>query len=404
MTKMVKAIKLIFFFLLLVIGISCKSNNSSIDYLQKVLANLEKIESASYSSLHESWLPGDTAAYGVYCRLYKEFNNPVDTAIGVSYVWFDCDMPTVFRAAYDGTIQAETYKDKKIIVIDNFTARPLPFRPVSTPFFNRTKNIIQYALTTKDSVILDLKEYDEYYYFKLVIKEDKKVEFFGKAYYMPNNPYTLDPTSIYELWINKSNYLPYKARREMSHQTTIETVSNVVLNKLSIADFNIHDLFPKDYEIRKNGETNGEQKDLNLTGKIAPSWILNDKDERKVSLSEFKGKILLLQLTGIGCGPCAASIPFLKEIKNKYSDDRFAVIAIETWKRKTNTLQYYSKKNELNYNLLSGTDDVVKDYQTGGLVPVFFIMDKELVIRKIIKGYSEESTRKEIIETINKLL
>ena len=403
MTKIAKLANFIFLFLY--IGISCNSNNnSSTDYLQKVLGNLEKIKSASYSSLHKCWLPGDTAAYGVYCRLTKEFDNPADTTIGASFIWFDCDMPAVFRAAYDGTIKAVTYKDKKIIVIDNFTTRFLQYRPVSPPFFNRTKNIIQYALTTKDSVILDLKELDKDYYFRLVINEDKQVEFFGKAYYMPENPYTLYPTSIYELWINKSNNLPYKVRREMSNQTTIETISNVELNKLSLADFNVYDYFPVDYEIHKYGEENGKSKEADLTSKKTPFWTLADKDGQNISLFDFKGKVLLLQLTGIGCGPCQASIPFLKEIKEKYSDDSFELIAIETWKRTPHSLQYYSKKNELNYNLLCGTDAIIKEYQTGGAVPVFFILDKEQIIRKIIHGYSEERTRKEIIETINKLL
>ena len=313
-------------------------------------------------------------------------------------------MPTKWQWGYDGKIRAVTYPEKKVIVVDNFTARPLPFRPLTPPFFNYTKNIIQYALTTKDSITLDLVEFKEYYYFKLVINEDKQVEFFGKAYYMPENPYISGTTSIYELWISKLNNLPYKYRREMSNNISVQTISNVELNKLSIADFNIYDYFPADYKIQKYGENDGENKELSLTGKKAPVWILDDKDEQRVSLSEFKGRILLLQLTGIGCGPCQASIPFLKEIKEKYNEDKFELIAIETWKRKSHSLQYYSEKNGLSYNLLSGTDDVVKDYQTGGLVPVFFILDREQIIRKVFKGYDGERTKKEIIEAINELL
>ena len=49
------------------------------------------------------------------------------------------------------------------------------------------------------------------YYFKLVIDENQQVEFFGKAYHMPLPPFDIgSTTSIYELWINKSNDLPYK--------------------------------------------------------------------------------------------------------------------------------------------------------------------------------------------------
>ena len=400
---MAKTVKFIFFFLLLNIGISCTTNNS-INYLQKVLDNLEKIESATYVGQKESWQHGDTIPIGVYCNFIREFNNPTDTTIRASFVEFDCDVPTKLNFGYDGKIRALISHTEKRISVDNFTARPLPFRPVSPPFFNLTKNIIEYALTTKDSIILDLKEFEENYYFKLIINEDKQVEFFGKAHYMPENPYIWETTSVYEIWISKSNNLPYKVRREMSNDIFVEILSNVEFNKLSIADFNIYDYFPNDYEIKKYGENSRENNESNLIGKEAPVWILNDKDEQSVSLSEFRGKVLLLQFTGIGCGPCLASIPFLKEIKEKYNKDQFELIAIETWLRKSHSLQNYSNKNGLNFNLLSGTDDVVKDYQTGGAAPVFLILDREQNIRKVINGYSEERTGKEIIEAINELL
>lgn len=400
---MTKIVKSIFILILFNIGISCNTN-SSIDYLKKVLENLEKIESAAYLNQVESWIPGDTIPQGVNCRFEQEFNNAADTTIGASYVSFDCDEPTKLDFAYDGKIRAITYHELKEIVVDDFTARPLPFRPISPPFFNYVKNIIKYALTTKDSITFELKEFKEYFYFKLVIHEDKNVEFFGKAYYIPENLHTTETTSIYELWINKSNNLPYKSRREMSHDISVNTISNVELNRLSISDFNIYEYFPVDYKIKNYGKNNREHKEFNLIGKKAPVWILKDKNEQSVSISDFKGKILLLQLTGIGCGACYESIPFLKEIKEKYSEEKFELVAIETWVRKPYFLQNYSNRNELNYNLLCGTEEIVKDYQTGGVVPVFFILDREQIIRKVFHGYSVDSIRKEIIDAINELL
>ena len=403
MIKILKTVKLIYLLLLLSIGISCNTNNS-INYLKRVLSNLERIESATYSVQSEAWYPGDTLPYSVNCKFVHEYNNPMDSTIGASDICFDCDVTTKLKSGYDGKIKASINHDEKVIVLDDFSTRPLPFRTYSPPFFNYTKNIIQYALTTKDSISFDLKEFEEYYYFKLIINENKQVEFFGKAYHMPESPYISETTSIYEIWISKSNNLPYKLRREMSHQTSVKTISNIELNKLSITDFNIYDYFPIDYEIKEYKLNSIENKKLNLIGRKAPAWILNNKDEQSVSLSDFEGKILLLQLTGIGCGPCQVSIPFLKEIKEKYSGDSFELIAIETWKRKLHSLQYYSDKNELNYSLLIGTDDIVKDYQTGGLVPVFFILDREQIIRKVFRGYDEETAKKEIINAINELM
>lgn len=101
---------------------------------------------------------------------------------------------------YDGNARVVAYHDVKRLMIDDFTFRPLPFRPLDPPFFNCTKNIIRYALTTQDNITIQLKERGGDYYFKLVIEEDKQVEFFGKAHYMPANPYNMgNTTSIYEL-------------------------------------------------------------------------------------------------------------------------------------------------------------------------------------------------------------
>ena len=391
--------------LLFAVLIGCNTSVNTNDYLKKVLNNLEKIESATYHEYMESWQPGDTIAITARCIFVKEYDNLSDTTIGASFVSFDCEDTTKLLWGYDGKVRVSIYDDKKRVVVDDFTARSFPFRLVGPPFFNYVKNIISYALNTEDSVNVDLIDNNDHYYFKLTINEDRQVEFFGKAYHMPVNPYNFgETTSIYELWISKTDDLPYKVRREMSNNISASTCSKVEFNKLSINDFNIYEYFPADYEIEEYRYGNRERKESDLVGKKAPDWVLNDKDEQSVSLSDFKGKVLLIQITGIGCGPCHASIPALNRIKEKYSSDEFELLAIETWVRKPHSLQVYSNKNNVNYNMLSGTDEVVKDYKTGGAAPVIFILDKQQIVRKVINGYSEKTTENEIIDAINECL
>ncbi len=141
----------------------------------------------------------------------------------------------------------------------------------------------------------------------------------------------------------------------------------------------------------------------NLTGKKAPEWTLNDIKERPVSLSDLKSKVILVNITGIGCGACQASIPFLKELKRKYQEEDFELVAIESWSR-MHSLQNYAKRKELNYMFLDGDDKVIEDYRTGGAAPYFFILDKERIIRKVIRGYGMGKTDKEITEAIEELL
>ena len=392
---------------LLVMNVCGKNDVDMRTYLKKVLSNLDKVESASYHEQSQSWQPGDTTAITNSFRFIKEYTNPSDSTIGASYVALNAKDTTRFEFGYDGKVKMISFHEHKGIMIDDYTTRKLPFRLVGPPFFCYSRNIIGYALSTGDSITTEWKDLGEAYYFKLVIHEDKQVEFFGKAYYIPKPPFDLeDPTSIYELWINKSDDLPYKVRREMSHQISANICSDVVLNQLSMADFNLYDYLPQDYEIRKYGEK-GKTTQLSareLIGKKAPDWMLKDMYENPVSLSNLKSKVLLVNLTGIGCGACHASIPFLNGLKEKFNADEFEVVSIETWGRKPHSLRTYADKNQINYRFLCGDEGIVKSYRTYGAAPFFFILDQDRVVRKVIQGYGMEKTDKEITDAIKALL
>lgn len=397
--------KCISFFLILTVICGCKDGNRE-NYLKKVLNNLEKIESATYYTTLEAWGPGDSIAVYTNCRFNKEFNNPMDSTIGASFVTLNCDDTTKIESGYDGDVRVLVYHDDKVLVIDDFTVNPQPFRPVSSPFFNYTKNIIQYMLTTQDSITVESEVFDDHSYYKLTIHEDTQVEFFGKAYHQPDNPYLFgETTSIYELWINKSNDLPYKVRREMSHDISAVTCTEITgINELSLDGFQVYDYFPQDYEIRKYRVRNDMRSASDLLGKKAPDWTLNDMNEQPLSLSDIKSKVVLINFTGIGCGPCLAAIPCLRELKETLNDDDFELVAIETWMRKPHLLQNYANKNKLNYTLLGATDEVTKNYQTGRGVPVFFILDEQRMVRNVIIGYSLETTGEEIRNAVMELL
>ena len=387
---------------LFLLHIPVKSQNMSHDHLKKTLDTLEKIESAAYREYSCSWEPGDTVAVRGNSFI-MEFNNPADSTIGATLRRYDGIDTTRLEFLYDGDRKASIYHKEKGAIVDDFTVRRLPFRLVTPPFFNYAKNIVRYALETNDSIDVDLEDLGDEYHFKLVIHEEEQVEFFGKAYIIPKNPYMLDPTSIYELWIRKSDGLPYKVRREMSHNISESVCSDVTLNQLQSGGFTVDDYIPQGYEVRKYGEKSNKKTDSGLIGKKAPDWSLKDMNEQTVSLSGLKGKVVVVGLTGIGCGPCLASIPFLNKLKKDFSAEKFELVVIETWKRNTYSLQNYAQKHHIEYTFLSGNEDIVKNYQTPA-VPVFFILDRESIVRKVINGYALEKTDQEIAEAIRKLL
>ncbi len=390
--------------LVIILLASCGRDYTSKEYLNTVLGNLRQIETASYYEFGEAWSPGDTAASFVFWRFYREYRNPSDTTIGSSFVVLDSLTRSKASFCYDGQMLATFYDEHKGIIIDSFRLSPLPFRPLSAPFYNYVTSIINYALTTGDSISLDLKEQDKDVFARLTIHEDEQVEFFGKAFHMPPPPYTYgDNTSIYELWIDKGTDLPYKVRREMSHDISVSTSFDPEFNKLDINDFRAVDFYPPDYEIRQYGyKTTDEKKSELLNGK-APEWVLQSAGNQTVSLADFTSRVVLIQFTSVTCGPCRASIPFLKEINKEYGKDDFALVAIECTSKNLNALRNYMSRNQFDYTFLQAEKEVLKNYSIGSY-PVFFILDQERIIREIIKGYAEGATDERIRFTVNKLL
>ena len=191
-------------------------------------------------------------------------------------------------------------------------------------------------------------------------------------------------------------------RSKWSHATFFESCKNAKFNLNKDAVFNASNFYPCHFEIVQLQR--GQQKPKkDMVGKKAPDWLLQDIDFNEVRLRDLGSKVLLIQFTGIGCGPCHHSIPFLKHLVTEYKTKDFEFISIETWSKNMEGLKRYKQKNEFNFRFLKSIDEVTKSYDVSS-VPVFFIIDENRIIRKVIKGYSKGITDNEIIENIDVLL
>jgi thiol-disulfide isomerase/thioredoxin len=161
------------------------------------------------------------------------------------------------------------------------------------------------------------------------------------------------------------------------------------------------DFIPDNFEIVVRGSKQPFRVDL--TGKAAPDWSLKDSGNRTVGLKDMKSKVLLIEFTGIGCAPCHAAIPFLKQLVKDFKDKDFGFVSIETWSSGIDALGKYQKENALNYTFLKASDGLTKKYEVTG-VPSFFILDRSRIIRKVVVGYEKGTTDKELRNSINELL
>ena len=63
-------------------------------------------------------------------------------------------------------------------------------------------------------------------------------------------------------------------------------------------------------------------------GEPEPELTLKDLDGKDVSLSQFKGKVVLVNFWATWCDPCRVEIPWLIEMQQKYGPKGFTVLGI----------------------------------------------------------------------------
>jgi len=138
--------------------------------------------------------------------------------------------------------------------------------------------------------------------------------------------------------------------------------------------------------------------------KPAPAFTLPDYPGRKsVSLSDYKGKIVLINFWYPSCGPCRGEFPTLQRVLDKYKDRGFAILSLNVLPEEADFVMPYLTKNRFGFRPLeTSTDWADKTYGARGF-PTNFLVDGEgRIIFKpgIIRSPREERTFELQIEAL----
>lgn len=140
-----------------------------------------------------------------------------------------------------------------------------------------------------------------------------------------------------------------------------------------------------------------------LTSKPAPDFILTSLDGEEVRLSDLRGKVVILDFWGIGCGPCYYLMPVIEKFYQRHKDEVY-VYGIESWDNSVKDIKQTLDQFGWTYPNLVGSDEVNKAYGIKG-VPHMFIIDSEGKIRYEHRGAtSGEGYAKQMYDQLEWLL
>ncbi len=135
-------------------------------------------------------------------------------------------------------------------------------------------------------------------------------------------------------------------------------------------------------------------------GKTAPDFALKDILEGKeFTLSQFKGKVVLINFFTFFCGPCREEMPDLEKIYQELKGRGYATIGIGLSSDPTQ-VRFLVKQLGLTYPVLAGDDKVSKAYGGVEVVPTTFIIDKQGNIAHKILGTRKKEDFVRMIEPL----
>jgi cytochrome c biogenesis protein CcmG/thiol:disulfide interchange protein DsbE len=136
------------------------------------------------------------------------------------------------------------------------------------------------------------------------------------------------------------------------------------------------------------------------TRRAAPEFALKDAHGRTVRLSDYKGKVVLLNFWATWCGPCKFEIPWFVDLEQEYKDRGFSVLGISMDEEGWDVINPFTSEMRVNYRILLGTDQTAQLYGGVDSLPTTFLIDKDGKIASVHVGLVSKSEYQNEIEKL----
>jgi len=137
------------------------------------------------------------------------------------------------------------------------------------------------------------------------------------------------------------------------------------------------------------------------SGPVAPDFSLPDLSDQNVALSDFRGKVVLLDFWATWCPPCRMSIPELVKLQDKYREDGLEILGISLDDPQDDLVRYlreFKEKYKINYRILRFNAKVMQDYfgMESPAIPTMFVIDRDGKIREKIVGFNPKALNRSL--------
>lgn len=132
------------------------------------------------------------------------------------------------------------------------------------------------------------------------------------------------------------------------------------------------------------------------SGDPAPDFRFEDATGQTFSLSDFRGKSVMLNFWKTTCGFCTLQLPFIQQVYDNWQDDEVVILIMNIGESADKVSDFLNDRGFSLPMLLDREAEAAAQYRVSG-IPIIFFIDKEGLIRGIKLGAFQSA---EAIESI----
>lgn len=136
-------------------------------------------------------------------------------------------------------------------------------------------------------------------------------------------------------------------------------------------------------------------------GNMAPDFGLKDIDGKEVKLSDYRGKIVILNFFGVWCSWCVKEMPGFINVYNDYKDKNVELLVVDDKDTRLTLINYLNTNGFKIKPVIDDKEEAANLYSVSGF-PTSYIIDDAGIIHKVHAGYMDENTLRKILDSIVK--
>lgn len=120
--------------------------------------------------------------------------------------------------------------------------------------------------------------------------------------------------------------------------------------------------------------------------RVAPQFTLKDLNGRTVRLSDYHGKVVLINFWATWCPPCRAEMPDLVRIQREHGKEGLQIIGVTYPPEKKERVRRFARSLKVNYPIILGTREFKDRFSLEETLPLTIVINRDGKVSDIISG------------------